>query len=166
MKKRICIVICVMLAAALTVTAVGCQTSITVEEMWNIAAGIGDNADLHITLKEGDTLIYEYQTENGAVTKDFCIEGIEAPDIADKLGGNGTLSFRGEYFSDGETSRDGDNTVYQANILQPANFLGIADATEGKIVIIANKDSKALVSTTISYTTARGNSVVVVATPY
>ena len=52
---------------------------------------------------------------------------------------------------------DGANSVYSANIIQPANFLGISDAVEGKLTIIANRESGALVSITITYTTASGN---------
>ena len=54
-------------------------------------------------------------------------------------------------------SADGANSVYSANIIQPANFLGISDAVEGKLTIIADRESGALVSTTITYTTDSGN---------
>lgn len=167
MKRRLCILITLALAVLVTATVAGCVTELTVEEMWTAAQTPGANTDIHITLSDAEgTLIYEYQTTIGEVTKDEALPGITAPDIADKLGGDGKLTYNSGYFSNGKTTRDGNNTVYSANIIQPANFLGISDATEGKLTIVVNRETKALVSTTITYTTASGNNAVVTVTPY
>ena len=119
-KKLYLLTIMAVIAAVVAVTAAGCVTDVTIDEIWDLAANIGDNADIHILINEGDVRLYEYETENGAVVEDYCIAPDIAPDIADKLGGSGALTFRTEYFSDGVTTRQGDNVVYTANVIQPA----------------------------------------------
>ena len=165
-KKLYLLTIMAVIAAVVAVTAAGCVTDVTIDEIWDLAANIGDNADIHILINEGDVRLYEYETENGAVVEDYCIAPDIAPDIADKLGGSGALTFRTEYFSDGVTTRQGDNVVYTANVIQPANFMGISDAVDARVTIVVNRETKTLVSTTIDYTTAAGRTVTVSATVY
>ena len=159
MKKKLCILLTLVLvlAAFVAVTATACVTELTAEELWAAAKAPGAGADIHVTLTDPDgTVLYEYELTDGQVVTETVASGITAPPIADKLTGAVGLNFNAGYFSDASITADGDNSVYSANIIQPANFLGISDAVEGKLTIIANRESGALVSTTITYTTASG----------
>ena len=159
MKKKLCILLTLVLVltAVVAVTATACVTELTAEELWAAAKVPGAGADIHVTLTDPDgTVLYEYELKDGNVTETVAA-GITAPPIADKLTGTSGLNFNAGYFSDASIAADGANSVYSANIIQPANFLGISDAVEGKLTIIANRESGALVSTTITYTTASGN---------
>lgn len=164
MKKKLCILLTLILVltAVVAVTATACVTELTAEELWAAAQTPGTDADIHVTLKGSDgTVLYEYELKDGKVVTQTAAPGITAPSIADKLTGTGGLNFNAGYFSDTSIAADGANSVYSANITQPANFLGISDAVNGKLTIIANRESGALVSTTITYTTASGNSAAV-----
>lgn len=159
MKKKLCILLTLVLVltAVVAVTATACVTELTAEELWAAAKVPGAGADIHVTLTDPDgTVLYEYELKDGNVTE-TAADGITAPPIADKLTGTSGLNFNAGYFSNASIVADGANSVYSANIIQPANFLGISDAVEGKLTIIADRESGALVSTTITYTTARGN---------
>ena len=158
MKKKLCILLTLVLVltAVVAVTATACVTELTAEELWAAAKVPGAGADIHVTLTGSDgTVLYEYELKDGNVTE-TAAPGITAPPIADKLTGTSGLNFNAGYFSDASIAADGANSVYSANIIQPANFLGISDAVEGKLTIIADRESGALVSTTITYTTASG----------
>ena len=160
MKKKLCILLTLVLVltAVVAVTATACVTELTAEELWAAAKVPGAGADIHVTLTDPDgAVLYEYELKDGNVVTETAAPGITAPPIADKLTGTSGLNFNAGYFSDASISADGANSVYSANIIQPANFLGISDAVEGKLTIIANRESGALVSTTITYTTASGN---------
>lgn len=159
MKKKLCILLTLVLVlTAVAVTATACVTELTAEELWAAAKVPGAGADIHVTLTDSDgTVLYEYELKDGKVVTETVADGITAPPIADKLTGTSGLNFNAGYFSDASIAADGANSVYSANIIQPANFLGISDAVEGHLTIIANRESGALVSTTITYTTASGN---------
>ena len=159
MKKKLCILLTLVLVlTAVAVTATACVTELTAEELWAAAKVPGAGADIHVTLTGSDgTVLYEYELKDGNVVTETAAPGITAPPIADKLTGTSGLNFNAGYFSNASIVADGANSVYSANIIQPANFLGISDAVEGKLTIIANRESGALVSTTITYTTASGN---------
>lgn len=159
MKKKLCILLTLVLVlTAVAVTATACVTELTAEELWAAAKVPGAGADIHVTLTDSDgTVLYEYELKDGNVVTETAADGITAPPIADKLTGTSGLNFNAGYFSDASIAADGANSVYSANIIQPANFLGISDAVEGHLTIIANRESGALVSTTITYTTASGN---------
>lgn len=159
MKKKLCILLTLVLVlTAVAVTATACVTELTAEELWAAAKVPGAGADIHVTLTGSDgTVLYEYELKDGNVVTETAAPGITAPPIADKLTGTSGLNFNAGYFSDASIAADGANSVYSANIIQPANFLGISDAVEGHLTIIANRESGALVSTTITYTTASGN---------
>lgn len=158
MKKKLCILLTLVLVlTAVAVTATACVTELTAEELWAAAKVPGAGADIHVTLTDSDGFVlYEYELKDGNVVTETAADGITAPPIADKLTGTSGLNFNAGYFSDASIAADGANSVYSANIIQPANFLGISDAVEGHLTIIANRESGALVSTTITYTTASG----------
>ena len=159
MKKKLCILLTLVLVltAVVAVTATACVTELTAEELWAAAKVPGAGADIHVTLTSDGIVLYEYELKDGNVVTETAAPGITAPPIADKLTGTSGLNFNAGYFSNASIVADGANSVYSANIIQPANFLGISDAVEGKLTIIANRESGALVSTTITYTTASGN---------
>ena len=159
MKKKLCILLTLVLVltAVVAVTATACVTELTAEELWAAAKVPGAGADIHVTLTSDGIVLYEYELKDGNVVTETAADGITAPPIADKLTGTSGLNFNAGYFSNASIVADGANSVYSANIIQPANFLGISDAVEGKLTIIANRESGALVSTTITYTTASGN---------
>ena len=159
MKKKLCILLTLVLVlTAVAVTATACVTELTAEELWAAAKVPGAGADIHVTLTDSDgAVLYEYELKDGNVVTETVADGITAPPIADKLTGTSGLNFNAGYFSNASITADGANSVYSANIIQPANFLGISDAVEGKLTIIADRESGALVSTTITYTTASGN---------
>ena len=159
MKKKLCILLTLVLVltAVVAVTATACVTELTAEELWAAAKVPGAGADIHVTLTSDGIVLYEYELKDGKVVTETAADGITAPPIADKLTGTSGLNFNAGYFSNASIVADGANSVYSANIIQPANFLGISDAVEGKLTIIANRESGALVSTTITYTTASGN---------
>ena len=159
MKKKLCILLTLVLVltAVVAVTATACVTELTAEELWAAAKVPGAGADIHVTLTSDGIVLYEYELKDGNVVTETAADGITAPPIADKLTGTSGLNFNAGYFSNASIVADGANSVYSANIIQPANFLGISDAVEGKLTIIADRESGALVSTTITYTTASGN---------
>lgn len=163
MKRRICILLVFALAALVAATAAGCVTELTAEEMWVSAQNPGANPTIKVTLTDANGgEIYSYDSSKPDGEKETIIDGIQAPSITDKLTGSGKLNFNASYFSSTDITRDGNNSVYTANIIAPASFLGISDVKDGgKLTIIANRESGALVSTTITYTTANGNNAVV-----
>lgn len=169
MKRKTIIIAILAIAVIMTAVFAGCSVKMTTQEIWDAASfktSDGEaGVDVHIVVSDSGVTLYEYETKNGTVTKNYKIEDLDVPDL--DLSQKGvSLNFSSDYLSNEKTSFADDVVTYTADIKNTQAFLDIAGAKDGKLVIKANAESKKLISTEISYVGEKGNNVLITVAPY
>ena len=149
--KRILSVIAIMLVAVMTVMAfVGCNdNTMKQDEILDLASFKEDSGEksrnYEITVSYGSTIVY--RNENGVETVD---SNITAPSFA--LGANGSgLDFNVDYFENIAFVTSKTTATFNADVKDVSSFLGIANATNASVSVVANVDPKRLTSIEIEY---------------
>ncbi|MBD5086536.1 MAG: hypothetical protein HDT32_04165 [Clostridiales bacterium] len=149
--KRILSVIAIMLVGVMTVMAfVGCNdNAMKQEDILNLASFKEDSGEksreYEITVSYGSTIVY--RNENGVETSDA---NVNAPSFA--LGANGSgLDFNADYFENIAFVTSKTTATFNADVKDVSSFLGIANATNASVSVVANVDPKRLTSIEIEY---------------
>lgn len=138
---------------ALTVCAVvlaGCdKVSFEQEELLKLASfetpSNEKSKDLKINVTSGGMTIYSY--DNGKVATN---DDVDAPEFS--LGADGAgFDFKEEYFKNISYLTSKSTATFTADVADVSAFLGIPDATNAKVVVVADAQNKRLNSITVVY---------------
>ena len=138
------LMVCVLVFAACDNTVKGFSKY----DLYNIASyqeGTNGSRDLTIEVKAGDLTLYKY--ENGVETKH---DKIEAPSISFGSDGMG-FEFDDLYFSNAEFKVENGEATFSADIRETLVFLGVENASNGKVKVSVDSEKKSLKFIDVSY---------------
>ncbi len=138
------LMVCVLVFAACDNTVKGFSKY----DLYKIASyqeGTNGSRDLTIEVKAGDLTLYKY--ENGVETKH---DKIEAPSISFGSDGMG-FEFDDLYFSNAEFKVENGEATFSADIRETLVFLGVENASNGKVKVSVDSEKKSLKFIDVSY---------------
>lgn len=153
MKKRIWMIAVVAVIAAVALTAAGCQSKFTQDDLFAIASfaqGETGERGVVIEIKNGDTVVASYDGE-----KWECVSDKIAFDKVTFVGSGSGLNFNANAFKDSSFEVADDVATFKAAIGDTEAFLADAAATDATVEVQVDVAQKKLIVTKIGYTTVK-----------